>query len=124
MLIKAAPPQNLRNHGQAVLMLGDGTSRVTEYEHQFSQVRREVDEAGVVTRHQYDSQGNRIRTIEAEGNRHQPTTIQYPTFQRELRYDTRGRTIIQIDRWQEGAQMREQTSRTFYDARGRFLPTC
>src|SRR5699024_285381 len=42
----------------------DGTQTVTEYEHSHSCVIREIDEAGVVTRHEYDANGNRIRTIE------------------------------------------------------------
>jgi YD repeat-containing protein len=49
---------------------------------------------------------------------HQPIRIEYPTFERRLQYNRRGRVIAQTDRWLEGAQWMERTTRTFYDARG------
>lgn len=61
----------------------DGSQTVVEYEHSFSQPIREIDEAGVVTRHEYDASGNRTRTIEAEG-----TALERIT---EFEYDNRGR---------------------------------
>ncbi|RFF31215.1 RHS repeat protein [Wenzhouxiangella sediminis] len=64
----------------------DGSQTVTEYEHSHSRVIREIDEAGVVTRHEYDANGNRIRTIEAEG-----TTVERVT---EFEYDALGRLEV------------------------------
>jgi YD repeat-containing protein len=61
----------------------DGSQTVVEYEHTFSQPFREIDEAGIVTRHIYDGRGNRTRTIEAEG-----TPLERIT---EYDYDNRGR---------------------------------
>jgi RHS repeat-associated protein len=64
----------------------DGTQTVTEYEHSHSRIIREIDEAGVVTRHEYDGNGNRTRTIEAEG-----TAVERIT---EFEYDALGRLEV------------------------------
>ena len=53
-----------------------------------------------------------------QGRRNQPLRIEYPTFERRLQYDRRGRVVAETDRWLENTQWHEQTTRTHYDIRG------
>lgn len=116
----------------------EGGEQIYEYDSAGNRIK-ETDPSGKVTRYEYDAD-RRLRKIidEADnetvfhypdgpgqhhGDRHQPIKIEYPTFERNLQYDRRGRAIAQTDRWLEDAQWREQTSRTFYDARGHEIRT-
>ena len=111
----------------------EGGEQVYEYDEAGNRTK-EIDPAGKITQYAYDAD-RRLRTItdgagnetvfhypdepgQHHGDRHQPIRIEYPTFERRLQYDRRGRVIAQTDRWLDGAEWREQTTRTEYDARG------
>lgn len=63
----------------------DGSSIRKRWDPRFTNLLEEVDENGVVTRHDYDSRGNRIRTTEAFGRPEQRVT--------EYDYDAYGNNI-------------------------------
>ncbi|RFF31214.1 RHS repeat domain-containing protein [Wenzhouxiangella sediminis] len=100
---------------------------------------RETDPSGKQTHYAYDADRRLEKITDGAGNettfhypdepgsgqgaRHQPVKIEYPTFERLLTYDRRGRVVAQTDRWLEGAQWREQTTRTTYDDRGNQIAT-
>ncbi|MDP1708089.1 MAG: hypothetical protein Q8L89_03375, partial [Gammaproteobacteria bacterium] len=94
----------------------DASDKKTTYSYdRFNRLATVTDGNGNVTRYVYpDANG----TLAHAGDLYQPIRIEYPTFQREMRYDLRDRAHEQTEVYTNAQGTQRTTTKTHFDAAG------